>query len=379
MKNRLFVLMTVFAVTVPLLFSCSGKKDSDAAKMRESMQTMTREELIEAAKKEGKLVVYSTTSRVSLAAENFEKLYGIKVETANLKDGELVKKVSLEVSGKVAGADMVLCQDGARVYGELINLGYLVNYVPFSLADQIPPENQNPLVFQFCDKIFVFNSEKSEEPPVTNIWQLTEPEWKGRIQFKNPPQEGVNSNFLTMLTSDKWAAKIAQAYKDYYGKEIVLTTENAGYEWMKGFFNNAVLGTSDSNIAENVGTKGQKEQLMGLFVLSKLRYAAKKNLALAPIKEMQPFSGFYYPIYAQLTANAQNINAAKLFIEYLLTEEGFAPWKSDIGSYSGNPQVPCNEADEDINFWAARLVREEPRYSYENRAKVEEFVNNLIN
>lgn len=379
MKNRLFVLITVIAVTVPLLFSCSGKKDSAAAKMREPEQTMTREELIEAAKKEGKLVVYSTTSRVSLAAENFEKLYGIKVETANLKDGELVKKVSLEVSGKVAGADMVLCQDGARVYGELINLGYLVNYVPFSLADQIPPENQNPLVFQFCDKIFVFNSEKSEETPVTNIWQLTEPEWKGRVQFKNPPQEGVNSNFLTMLTSDKWAAKIAQAYKDYYGKEIVLTTENAGYEWMKGFFSNAVLGTSDSNIAENVGTKGQKEQLMGLFVLSKLRYAAKKNLALAPVKEMQPFSGFYYPIYAQLTANAQNVNAAKLFIEYLLTEEGFAPWKSDIGSYSGNPQVPCNEADEDINFWAARLVREEPQYSYENRAKVEEFVNNLIN
>ena len=236
MKNRLFVLITVIAVTVPLLFSCSGKKDSAAAKMRETEQTMTREELIEAAKKEGKLVVYSTTSRVSLAAENFEKLYGIKVETANLKDGELVKKVSLEVSGKVAGADMVLCQDGARVYGELINLGYLVNYVPFSLADQIPPENQNPLVFQFCDKIFVFNSEKSEETPVTNIWQLTEPEWKGRVQFKNPPQEGVNSNFLTMLTSDKWAAKIAQAYKDYYGKEIVLTTENAGYEWMKGFF-----------------------------------------------------------------------------------------------------------------------------------------------
>lgn len=379
MKNRLFVLMTVFAVTVPLLFSCSGKKDSDAAKMRESMQTMTREELIEAAKKEGKLVVYSTTSRVSLAAENFEKLYGIKVETANLKDGELVKKVSLEVSSKVAGADMVLCQDSARVYGELINLGYLINYVPFSLADQIPPENQNPLVFQFVNTVFSFNTEKSEQIPVTNIWQLTEPEWKGRVQFKNPNLAGVNANFLTMLTSDKWAAKIAQAYKDYYGKEIVLTTENAGYEWMKGFFNNAVLGTSDSTIAENVGTKGQKEQLMGLFVLSKLRYAAKKNLALAPIKEMQPFSGFYFPTYAQLTANAQNINAAKLFIEYLLTEEGFAPWKSDIGSYSGNSQVPCNEADEDINFWDARLVREEPRYSYENRAKVEEFVNNLIN
>ena len=97
------------------------------------------------------------------------------------------------------------------------------------------------------------------------------------------------------------------------------------------------------------------------------------------MKDMDPFSGFYYPIYAQLTSNAQNVNAAKLFIEYLMTEEGFEPWSSDVGSYSGNLQVPCNPADEDMNFWGPRLVREDPQYVYENRAQVEEFVNNLIN
>lgn len=340
---------------------------------------MSHDELVEAAKKEGKLVVYSTTSRVSTAAENFEKLYGIKVETANLKDGELVEKVSLEVGGGVNGADMVLCQDGARVYGELITPGYLVNYVPEALKDQIPAENQNPLVFQFVDKVFIFNSESSEEAPVTNIWQLTEPEWKGRVQFKNPNQEGVNSNFLTMLTSDEWAGKIADAYKEYYGKDIELTTENAGYEWMQAFFENTVLGTSDSTIAENVGTKGQKDQLIGLFVLSKTRYVETKDLALTPAKDMAPFAGFYYPIYVQLTANAQNVNAAKLFTEYLMTAEGFEPWSSDVGSYSGNTAVPCNPKDNDMSFWAPRLVREEPQYVYENRASVEEFVNNLIN
>ena len=340
---------------------------------------MSHDELVEAAKKEGKLVVYSTTSRISTAAENFEKLYGIKVETANLKDGELVEKISLEVGGGVNGADMVLCQDGARVYGELITPGYLVNYVPETLKDQIPEENQNPLVFQFVDKVFIFNSENSTDAPVTNIWQLTEPEWKDRVQFKNPNQEGVNSNFLTMLTSDEWSGKIADAYKEYYGKDIELTTENAGYEWMQAFFNNTVLGTSDSTIAENVGTKGQKDQLIGLFVLSKTRYVETKDLALAPAPDMAPFSGFYYPIYAQLTSHAQNVNAAKLFIEYLMTAEGFEPWSSDVGSYSGNLQVPCNPADKEMTYWAPRLVREDPQYVYENRAQVEEFVNNLIN
>lgn len=364
-----------------MLFTACGSKDQGNTNNQNPNDVkMTHEELVEAAKAEGKLVVYATTSRVSKAAEAFQELYGITVESANLKDGELIEKVSREVNGGVAGADVVLCQDGARVYGELITPGYVVNYIPNTTEGlQIPEEYQNPLVFQITNKVFIFNSEHSTDAPITNIWQLTEPEWKDRIQFKNPNQEGVNSNFLTMLTSDECAKQLADAYKEYYGKEIELTEENAGYEWIKAFLNNTVLGNSDTTIAENVGTKGQEKQLMGLFVLSKARYSESKDLALTPVKEMAPFSGFYYPIYAQLTSNAKNVNAAKLFIEFLLTAEGFKPWSSDIGSYSGNLAVPANEDDESLSFWTTRLVREDPQYVYENRAKVEEFVNNLIN
>lgn len=393
MKKHLKAVAVLLAATMMLTACASGGTDPVETKAPDKPQEtqapetqapteagMTHEDLVKAAQAEGKLVVYATTSRVSKAAEDFEAKYGIKVESANLKDGELVEKVSREVSGGVEGADVVLCQDGARVYGELIVPGFLENYIPQTQDGyDIPEEYQNPLVFQITNKVFVFNSEKSTESPVTNIWQVTEPEWKDRIQFKDPNQEGVNANFLTMLTSEECAGQLAEAYKEYYGKEIELTTENAGYEWMKAFFNNTVLGNSDTTIAENVGTKGQSQQLMGLFVLSKARYSDSKDLALTPVKEMAPFTGFYYPIYAQLTANAKNVNAAKLFIEYLLTAEGFEPWSSDIGSYSGNFAVPANAEDESLSFWVERLVREDPQYVYEHRAEVEEFVNNLIN
>lgn len=355
----------------------SEAKDEDVADSEE--KPMSHDELVKAAEAEGKLRVYATTSRISKAAEKFMELYDIEVETANLKDGELVEKVSLEVSSGVDGADMVLCQDGARVYGELINPGYLVNYVPESLKSVMSEENQNPLVFEFVNRVFIYNNEKSDDQPFENIWQLTEPEWKNRVQIKNPNNEGVQFNFLTMITREDYADEIAKAYKDYYGKDIELTTDNAGYEWMKAFFKNVVFGTSDTNMAENIGAKGQSEQLMGLLVLSKLRYIETKDLALKPAIDVNPFAGYYYPIYVQLTANAKNVNAAKLFTEFLLTEEGFKPWSSDIGSYSGNPEVPCNEKDENMSFWSTRLVREDPVYSYENRAEVEEFVNNIIN
>jgi iron(III) transport system substrate-binding protein len=54
-------------------------------------------QLINAAKKEGKVVIYSITSRIANAAAAFEKKYGIKVEAYDLHDYELVEKVSKEV------------------------------------------------------------------------------------------------------------------------------------------------------------------------------------------------------------------------------------------------------------------------------------------
>lgn len=380
MLKKLVVLVLVLCLPLGIMAGCAdGGNDKDD---RDNGYTLTdtREELIEAAKAEGKVVVYSTTSRISQAAEKFTELYGIEVEASNLKDGELIEKVSREASSGVTGADFVLAQDSGRVFGQLINTGYLVNYIPETMLDIIPEHYQQPLHFQLLNKVFIFNNEKTTDPVITNVWELTEPQWHGLIQFKDPNQEGVNSNFLTMLTSPEWSVKLEEAYRKHYGEDIVLTTENAGYEWIQRFFQNGVvLGNSDTTISENIGIKGQANTTLGLFVYSKTRFDETKNLALQPMTEIEPFSGFYYPIFAQMTSNAKNINAAKLFIEFLLTEEGFAPWAKDVGSYSSNPNIPVNEGDYELEFWEERLVAEDPEYIFKNRAKVEEFVNNVIN
>jgi iron(III) transport system substrate-binding protein len=376
MKKLAVVLLTALLLTA--VAGCS-KKDVPA-KSAETEKVLTHDELVEAAKAEGKVVVYSITSRISSAADAFKKLYGIEVEYSNLKDGELIEKVTKEVSGKIDGADFVISQDSGRVYGQLIATGYLVNYVPESFKNIIPPQYQDPLVFHEINKVFIFNSEKTQEPIIKNVWEATEPKWKGLIQFKDPNTEGVNMNFLTMLTSPEWSAKLEKAYEDLYGKKLVLSagSKNAGYEWTKQFFaNGLVLGNSDTTISENIGIKGQPNTTFGLFVYSKTRFDATKNLALTAMTEIEPFSGFLYPAFVHLTANAKHPNAAKLFIEYLLTQEGFAPWAKDVGAYSSNPNVPVNSDDHTLSFWEPRLIAEDPLYIYENRADVEEFVNNI--
>jgi iron(III) transport system substrate-binding protein len=377
MKKTLILALSIIMLSLPV-FANGSKEEAPAPVVEEKV--MTHDELVEAAKAEGKVVVYATTSRIAKAAEAFSAKYGIETETSNLKDFELIEKISKEATSGALGADFVIAQDGGRVMGELINLGYLYSYVPESMKSVIPEQYQDPLVFSIINKLFIFNNEDSTEEPFDNIWALTTDEWKGKFQFKNPFQESVNANFLTMVTKPEIADQIAKAYKDYFGKDIVLTTENAGYEWIKALYeNDLIVTTSDTKTAESVGIKGQhKEENAGLFVFSKLRYVDTKNLALQPMLNVEPFCGFYYPLYALMVNNAKHPAAAKLFIEFLLTDEGFAPWSSDMGTYSPNPSIAIQPNDYPVSYWENILVAEDPVWCFENRAQVEEFLNEYL-
>ena len=182
-----------------------------------------------------------------------------------------------------------------------------------------------------------------------------------------------------MVTREDWAEKLATAYKNLYGKDIELTTPNAGYEWIKMLYaNGAVLGKSDTTIAENVGAKGQARQLAGLFTLNKLRTAEAKNLALAPAYNVEPFSGFMYPAYVFITKNAKSPNAAKLFIEYSMTEEGWVPFNT-MGDYSPVSYLQDNSEDPlTLSDWASQLIYEDYQWCAEARADVEEFITSIV-
>ncbi len=337
------------------------------------------DDLIAAAKKEGNVVVYSITSRIANAAKSFEEKYGITVSAYNLKDFELIEKVSQEGKNNIYGADFIIAQDSGRVFGEIIKPGYGYSYVPEAMKDIIPKKYQEPLYFSFITKVFTYNSETFVFPPVNNVWELTEKKWAKKFWFKDPLKEGVNANFLTMVTSKGISDLLAVAYESHFGKKIVLTTPNAGYEWIKGVINNQlVMFTSDTKMAGALGEKGKNIGAVSLGTYSKLRARKKKNLALMPIMGMEPFAGFFYPSFLLIRDNAKNPNAAKLFIEYLLTTEGFKPWSGSLGTYSSNPNIKPYPGDNSLDIWSRILVLESPEFIFENRGEVEEFWNSLV-
>jgi len=368
-----------------MAFACVGAmaEEMTVAEMAAAAESLTHDELVDLAMEEdGTFVVYGNTSRIVTAAEEFGALYGIPFEGSNLKDAEIYTKLSTEIEGGAKGADMVMIQDGASLQSMAIDTGYLVNFVPASVKATVAEGDQNPLIHQFINKVFIWNNKGDNVPAITNVWQLTEPQYKGNIVFKSPDSEQVNMNFLVMLTSEEWSAKLEEAYKNLYEEEIELDEyENAGYKWIAEFLSNCVFGNSDTTLAEEISQETAQGKL-GLFVLSKLRSSSvyTENLTVGQYvaaesgEAIEPFSGFMYPMYAMISTNASRPYTAMLFIEYLMSADGFHPWGKSIGAYSTNTAIAPNEGDLPLDAWKASLVMEDPEYILDNYEDVYSFV-----
>ena len=373
------ILLLALILTLGMLL-CAAPACADISADVEAGQAMTREELAEKAMAEsGTFVVYGNTSRIATAAEDFAAIYGISVESNNLKDQEIYTKLRSE-NGRGA-ADMVMIQDGAQL-SDAIDEGLVLNFVPASVKDVLEESDRQPaLVHQYLNKLFIYNNQGDSVPAIRNVWELTAPEMKGNVIFKNPETEKVNMNFLIMCTEPAWAEKLAEAYRDWKGTDIDLGSfENAGYKWVAEFLDNVTFGKSDTSIAEELSQKTAAGKI-GLFVLSKLRSSSvlTENLTVAQYDAsangyaIEPFSGFMYPMYTMVNTKATRPYTAMLFIEYLMSQEGFAPWGKSIGSYSPNPAFTVNEGDLSIDVWKANLVMEDANYILDS-FEVEDFI-----
>ena len=362
------------------MLMCTVPAYADVAEDVEAGEAMTHEELVEKALAEsGTFVVYGNTSRITTAAEKFGAQYGIPFESNNLKDQEIYTKLRNETGN--SAADMVMIQDGAQLT-DAIDEGLVVNFVPASVKDLLDESEREPaLVHQFINKLFIYNNMGDSVPAIRNVWELTDPAMKGNVIFKNPESEKVNMNFLVMCTEPEWADRLAEAYKNWAGEEIDLGDyENAGYKWVAEFLDNVTFGNSDTTIAEEVSQDTAAGKI-GLFVLSKLRSSSvlTDNLTVAEYDAqekgyaVEPFSGFMYPMYTMVNTRATRPYTAMLFIEYLMSKEGFEPWGINIGAYSPIPDIKVNEEDLPIDVWKTVLIMEGSDYILDS-FEVEDFI-----
>ena len=403
-KFRLISLIIAVVMVVSMLFvfaACDKEPDLEgiAATIAEG-EGMTTEQLLAKAKEEkGNFVAYGNSSRIETAMKNFVAKYGTELgltettATGTKKgDSDIYTLVLNEymATNNANAASMVMIQDGAQLVIYRESTSFLQNYVPSTMKDKLNKDDLVPLVHQYINKLIMWNKTGSgANLEITNVWQLVDPTvMNGRtLYFKSPANEQVNMNFLIMLTKDEWANKIKDAYKAYYNKDITLDSDcpNAGYQWVKQFLKQANFTiNSDTDICNglNETTNGGN---LGLFVLSKTRDLTTNNLQVAAWQqkeekyvEVNPFAGFMYPLYCQVTSKAPRPYTAMLFINFLMEQEGFKAWGKDIGAYSSNPDLTVNEGDKELAFWRNTLVIEDAYYIRDTKASASDFINKVI-
>ena len=373
--KRILSLLLALMMICGLAVSASAESLEDALK---AAAAMSNEELYEKAKAEfaagAQLNFYSTTSFAEKAAANFMEAYpdlAGKVVYAEIDDGETYAKLTNQIgSGVKDSPDMALVQNGPDLKVNLLDDGLSLNYFPDALADKVPEKYQNPAVVTFINSLMIYNN-KEGSVNVSNVWQLVEPEWQGRVFFKDPTNETVNLNFLIMLTSPEWTDKLAMAYEAYYGKPWESSEfSSAAYQWIDGFLKNVnYTFTSASKIATGIASGAAGN--MGVFVFSKLRKVDENdrgNLTVLQFEnDVDCFSGFMYNVYATVCSDTDCPYACALFINWLLSEEGFAgakSWNSSQGYYSPNTTIlkPDGLLDQPYLYWDGKLVFEDLDY-----------------
>lgn len=297
--------------------------------------------LVEAARSEPPIVVYDTTGKIVEIAEAFTAKYGVEATGTKVSTGAQIELVTREGrSGNVVG-DVVVVHDVPPGLAQLVPMGLLESWLPPDLAEFIPEEVQDPVIIVSSPNVWTYNTEVHDSCPISNIWELTEPEWSRRVTMQDPLGKPTYTDWFNQMETHS-DDDVAAAYEAYYGKPLETTEASATKAWVKALAENSPLLTdSDSSAADTVGAKGQTESFMGLMSTAKFRDNGPDGLQLGLCTGVDPFTGWLYPGIGMISTKTDSPNAARLFLHYLLTEEGIAPQTID-GKISSNTQVPLS-------------------------------------
>lgn len=321
----------------------------------------TPEQLYEKAKAEGKVVIYTMTSRVTDVKESFEKQYpGVTAEVYDMRMGEILEKFQREYEAGIHNVDILVIKDAdGSAYHDFVKTGMMHNYIPYDFKDKISEENQKVGLIAYTEfKQVIYNTEKYPECPVDSWWDLTRPEYKGKLMMPNPAANSeIMGLFMAMV---QHSDQMEEAYREEFGEDIVLDgTENAGYEFVKRLAaNDLILTESDGDVCEAVGKAGQTDPPIGIVTSSKMRSVEEKGWVMDVATGISPIESVDAPAFVMLADQAEHVNAAKLFMRWMCGEadgkgEGYKKFavRGCWSVRSDQPPVAGNKPYAEIPLW----------------------------
>lgn len=277
--------------------------------------------LIEAAKKEGEVIWYTTqiiSQLVRPVSAAFEKKYGIKVRSTRANSTELSVKI---INESRAGRPQSDVFDGTSTVVPLKKEGFVLQWQP-DPAKSYPAQYKDPEGYWVANNLFFltpgFNTAlvpKGTEP--RSYQALLDPKWRGKIAWSTAPSSSGGPGLIgTVLT--EMGTEGGMLYLRELSKQRI-----------------ANIGSAAREVLDQV-IAGEYPLALQIFNHHTV-ISAKKGAPVDWIK-MEPVTGTLSVI--SVHKNAPHPNAAKLLVDFITSSEGQNIFR-DAEYLPADPTVPA--------------------------------------
>ena len=291
------------------------------AVMASVVQVFAQAVNIEAAKKEGRVVVYGSVPPQAMEAlhKNFETKYGIKVDYWRGDSTKVSERALTEWRAGKPGFDIVEGNRGVQLI--MRDEGLFARFVP-------PSSEKFPAVMREKDGLItpwrvlpisiLYNTDMVKPAELPKTWDdLLQPKWTGKIVMPDPTRHTTTAQFLWNLEKfkkDKWI------------------------DYAKGLAKQRPLLVTSLASVPNAVIKGE-----GALGITYVKYVKQYK---GPMHYVLMDKYLADPNYVSVGVKAHNPNAARLYSDYLTSAEG-QNYIAEDGEFVLAPGVlpPIKDAD----------------------------------
>jgi iron(III) transport system substrate-binding protein len=280
-------------------------------------------DLVEAAKKEGKLIFYSSMDLPvgEKLGKAFEAAYpGISVQIERSGSERLFTRVGQEFSSNIHAADIINTSDASHIITWKKN-GWLMPFVPEDVAKHFPEAFRDPDGMSATSRIYLSsiayntNLVKAEDAPKSYA-DLLDPKWAGKMVKGHPAYSGT-----IMTATFQLVRELGWGYLEKLSKQRVMQVQSSTDPPKKlALGERAVMADGNE---------------YGVVLLKE---------AGQPVEPLYPTEGT--PTISGPTAifkTAPNPNAAKLFQAWWHTRETQQFFADYTAQYSAHAQVQSKQ------------------------------------
>jgi iron(III) transport system substrate-binding protein len=291
----LFSISLSIAIALPVAARAADTADTIIPTMAAYKGADRQQKLVEAAKKEGTLTLYTSITQdiAQKLIADFESKYDVKVKLWRSGDGNVLQRV---ISERNAGRPVVDAINIGTVEMEMAHREKLLLSFKSPLTDNLVAGavgSNNEYVATFVNillQAYNTNSVKKADLPKT-YQDLLDPKWKGRL--------GIEA------TDDEWFYALVNSMG-----------EEKGLKYFRDLMANKPTLRIGHSLLGNLVSSG--EVPLGIDVYNHTVISSKKLGAPIDYTLLEPAIGFSFSL--GLSPQAPHPNAALLFYEYMLTD-----------------------------------------------------------